>query len=243
MRHIQKSELPEKIMRYDTYYPRQLFRIERSPEILYFRGDFSIVHDKSVAVIGSRQASHSAIQIAYQTGYKLAKEGICVVNGLALGCDTHALRGALSAKGHCIAVLPCGLDQIRPASNIGLAREILAQGGCLLSEYPVGSSVQKYHYVARDRIQSGLSKAVIVIETGCDSGTMHTVNYAIQQGRQIACYSSSLVGNTAGNQWLESRKFVRVLHNTADLEQFIKDIDTQQGFEQMVLQDIMIEEG
>jgi DNA processing protein len=140
-----------------------------------------------MAVIGSRHVSDNGIKQAFKIGFKLAKMDINVVNGLAIGCDTYALKGALSVGGKCIAVMPCGLERIVPKSNYRLADEILAKDGLLISEYPVGSEIEKYMYVERDRLQSDISKGVIVVEAGFKSGTMYTVRAARKQGKPIAC--------------------------------------------------------
>jgi len=228
---------------HDTDYPLRLLGIARPPAGLYFRGDSSIINTGiSIAVIGSRHVSYNGSRLAYQTGHALAKGGIHVVNGLALGCDTHALKGALSGGGKCIAVMPCGLDQVVPKTNSRLAKLLLNQGGCLLSEYPVGTQVQKYQYVERDRLQSGISDGVIVIEAEETSGTMHTVRYAMRQGRSLACIDSDLLECASGNRWLSRQSGVKVIRTKADLEYFLDKICKQQkiSFRQMTLCEYMI---
>jgi DNA processing protein len=130
--------------------------------------------------------------------------GITVVNGLALGCDTYALKGALSVGGKCIAVMPCGLDQIVPKSNYYLARTILENGGLLISEYPIGTKLEKYMYVERDRLQSTVSDAIIVIEASYQSGTMHTVRAARRQGKPTACYKKAEISNDSSFYIIDS---------------------------------------
>ena len=223
----------------DAEYPRQLITIKRPPAQLYFRGDISIINKtKNIAVIGSRHVSDKGIRLAYQIGYKAAKKGLNVVNGLALGCDTHALKGALAAGGKCIAVMPCGLDQIVPKSNTKLAEELLDKGGCLISEYPIGTLVQKYQYVERDRLQSGISDGVIVIEAEENSGTMHTVNYSIKQGKCLACCDSRQIEYASGNRWIEKRMGVEIIGKTEDLEYFIQNIYHREAFQQLRLNEI-----
>ncbi len=108
-------------------YPDRLASIFRPPSELYYRGGIDVIDQRrSVAVIGSRRASDRGIAAAYRIGCELGRRGISVVNGLALGCDTHALRGALAAGGTCVAVMPCGLDQIVPHANAGLAERLQA---------------------------------------------------------------------------------------------------------------------
>lgn len=206
-------------------YPRRLSSIVRAPLKLYYMGDIDIINRKrNIAVIGSRRVSEKGIELAYRTGYELGRRGINVVNGLALGCDAHALRGALEAGGTCVAVMPCGLDQIVPYSNTGLAQKLLSNGGCLLSEYPVQTPVHGYQYVERDRLQSGISDGVIVIEAECDSGTMYTVKYAIRQGRRLACIDSQLIRYSSGNRWIEGQNGVCVIRDAAGFNAYIDDL-------------------
>lgn len=204
-------------------YPQRLSLIAKAPPTLYYKGSISIVsQNRNIAVVGSRHVSCNGRELAYRMGYALGKRNINVVNGLAFGCDTHALEGALAAGGKCVAVMPCGLDQVVPRSNAGLADRLLSDGGCLISEYPVQTPVQKYRYIERDRLQSGISGGVIVIEAECGSGTMYTVNHARRQGRRIACIDSRLVKYSSGNKWMEGQNGVKVIRDIDDLEDFIR---------------------
>lgn len=224
----------------DNRYPRGLRNIVRPPAVLYYQGDIGILSQgRTIAVIGSRHVSHKGIALAYQTGYVLAKRGVNVLNGLALGCDTHALEGALAAGGRCIAVMPCGLGQIVPKSNAGLVRKLLSRGGCVVSEYPDGTPVRKYQYVARDRLQSGISDGVIVIEAGCESGTMHTVENAFRQGKYLACYDGGLLEYASGNRWMEDRMGVEVLKDMDDLDSFLDRVGTAMEYRQIALHEIL----
>ena len=218
-------------------YPVLLKEITGSPSLIYYRGNIGILNQyKNVAVIGSRDVSLNGLRLAHQTGQIVAKAGCNLINGLALGCDTEAVRGALSTGNRCVAILPCGLDQIQPKTNEKLAMAILQQGGCLISEYTVGTSLQKYHYVERDRLQSGLSQGVIVIETHPNSGTMHTVNFAERQGRRLACYAAELLGQAEGNQILENKWKIQVLRNNNDLQSFVDYVIKEETFEQLKLE-------
>ena len=221
----------------DDNYPQRLLSIAGAPKHLYYRGDISLISQScSIAVIGSRRVSEQGMKIAYKTGYELGRRGIHVVNGLALGCDTHALRGALAAGGKCTAVMPCGLEQIVPYPNMGLAEKIVLGGGCLVSEYPPSTPAQRYQYVERDRLQSGLSDGVIVIEAAYDSGTIHTVRYAIKQGRKLACIDSRLVRYSSGNQWIEGKSGVCVIRTAENLDSFMSDILCEIVYRQITLE-------
>lgn len=224
-------------------YPRQLLSIAKPPVKLYYKGTIDVIsQNRNIAVIGSRQMSEQGMRLAVWIGYELGRRGINVVNGLALGCDTYALRGALAAGGACVAVMPCGLDQVVPYSNNDLAEKLLAGGGCLLSEYPVRTPARRYQYVERDRLQSGISDGVLVIEAECDSGTMHTVRYAIKQGRRLACIDSRMVMRSSGNRWLERQSGVYVIRDTVDLKCFIDGIGNEIVYRQATL-DAFVPEG
>lgn len=220
----------------DENYPNRLLSIAKPPFELCYRGDIKRINqNRNIAVIGSRRVSVRGIETAYQMGYELGRRGINVVNGLALGCDTHALRGSLAANGTCVAVMPCGLEQIVPRSNINLAEKLLENRGCLISEYPPQTPACRYQYVERDRLQSGISDGVLVIEAECDSGTMHTVRYAIRQGRRLACIDSQLMRHSSGNRWLEMQTGVQVIRDVTDLNSFIADIQNDIVYRQITL--------
>ena len=155
-----------KICRVDeTNYPHDLKKIKDRPEVLYYRGNIDILNEhKSIAVVGSRKISAVGAKLAYNAGSIIGKNGFNLVNGLALGCDAEALKGALAAGGKCAVVLPCGINEIYPKSNQWIAEEVLKQGGCLISEYPEGTRPEKYRFVQRDRLQSGMSQGVLVVE-------------------------------------------------------------------------------
>ncbi|MBO5032526.1 MAG: DNA-protecting protein DprA [Lachnospiraceae bacterium] len=225
-------------------YPKQLLELAKPPDNIYFIGNIDIINQyKSIAVIGSRKVSEKGIFYAWLVGQELGKRGINVVNGLAHGCDTYAFKGALSAGGKCTAVMPCGLEQIVPRSNTGLAVELLSKGGCLISEYPVMSPIQKYQYIQRDRLQSGISGGVLVIEATYDSGTMHTVRYAIQQGKKLACIDSRLADQASGNRWMEGLKGVKVIRSIEDLDCFINELSCSVTYRQMTLEGLIDEEN
>lgn len=217
-------------------YPAGLRGQKRAPAVLYYKGAIEIINNaKNIAVIGSRKCSEKGMNFAYETGRLMGKSGVNLVNGLALGCDTEALRGALDEGGKCIAIMPCGLDEIYPRTNQKLAEEILEKGGCLLSEYPAGSGVKKYQYVERDYLQSGISQGVIVIEAELKSGTMHTVDFAMRQYKRLACYAHELLKYSSGNQYLEEIGKAQIAYNTEDIVSFVKSLPEEENFQQLTL--------
>ena len=154
---------------------------EEPPIVLYYKGDLSVAKMPGLAVIGTREALPEGEAAGRYLAGEFAKRGFCIVSGLAVGCDTAGHRGALDAGCKTIAFLAHGLDSIYPVENEGLANEIVDKGGLLMSEYPIGSPVNRYALVARDRLQAGISLATLVVHTGVSGGTMHAVNATIQE--------------------------------------------------------------
>jgi DNA processing protein len=151
--------------------------IVKKPEILYYIG--------TVAIVGSRKLTAYGREVSYNLAYDLAKKGVVIVSGLALGVDGIVHRAALDAGGITIAVLANGLDVISPASHRQLAHDIIAGGGAIISEYEPGVNARDFRLLARNRIVSGLSDALIVTEATARSGTMATVAHALDQNREV----------------------------------------------------------
>ena len=173
---------------HDETYPARLRATPDPPAVLFVRGSAQgLQAAKALAVVGTREPTSFGQEVAQRSGRAAAEAGYVIVSGLALGCDTHAHEGCLEAQGIGVAVLAHGLDKVYPATNRGLADRLLEHGGCLTSEYPVGASPVRSAFAERDRIQSGLSNGVLVIETDVRGGTMHTVRFARDQGRTLAC--------------------------------------------------------
>lgn len=217
-------------------FPITLRKIPKSPSVLYYKGKIEIINNnKNIAVIGSRKCSEAGRKLAYRTGQLVGKAGINLVNGLALGCDTEALKGALSVGGKCVAVMPCGLDEIYPKTNQKLAERILENGGCLISEYPVGIKLKNYQYIERDRLQSGVSQGVLVVEAEVGSGTMHTVDFAIKQYRRLACYYHEFLNFSSGNQYLSESGKAKTVKDDKDIQEFLQQILQDEEYEQLSL--------
>jgi DNA processing protein len=166
-------------------YPEQLNEIPDPPAVLFYRGKYSPAElPAAVAVIGSRRCSLYGRRTARRIAMELSRSGVCVVSGLARGIDGEAHRGAMDGGSPTAAVMGGGLDIIYPFEHSSLARRV-AGGGCLISEYPPGVKPARYTFPERNRIISGLSKAVVVVEAGERSGTMITVATALDQGRDV----------------------------------------------------------
>lgn len=172
----------------DKLYPELLKEIPDNPVYIFVKGDVTVLNNTSYAIVGSRKSSISGIKIARSLAYKIAKENINVVSGLAYGIDTAAHIGALDYKqGKTIAVLGNGLleKDIYPKENLSLFKEIISRGGAIISEYVIGTKPEKYHFPARNRIISGLSEKIVVVEAGIKSGSLITVDFALEQGRDV----------------------------------------------------------
>lgn len=169
----------------DYEYPKILKEIYDPPVSLYVKGNKNILNNFSLAIIGCREATEYGKKVARNFSFKLAKENVTIVSGLASGIDSMAHIGTVYAEGKTIAVLGNGLDMIYPKENYLLAEKILEKGGALVSEYPLGTKPEKMNFVARNRIISGLSRGVIIIEAKQKSGTLLTVDFALEQGRDI----------------------------------------------------------
>jgi len=168
-------------------YPEQLKEIYNPPLNLYVLGNKELLKQGGIAIVGTRKATDYGKKMTLQFAQDLSQNGINIISGLALGIDTCAHLGTLKAnnKGKTIAVLGSGIDNIYPNQNIELARQIIQSGGCIISEYPVGVPANKLNFPQRNRIISGLSKGVLVIEAGENSGSLITADLALEQGRDV----------------------------------------------------------
>jgi DNA processing protein len=173
---------------FDEGYPDRLRGLSDPPPLLYVRGDAELLaRERLVAVVGTREPTVFGTSAAENLTGALADGGWGIVSGLAKGIDTIAHRTALEHGAPTIAVMGGGLDGIYPAENKDLAARIVDQGGALISEQPFGEQPRPQHLIARDRLQSGLSVAVVVAQSGVKSGTMHTARFAAAQGRPLFC--------------------------------------------------------
>lgn len=224
---------------HDQRYPKHLRNIPDPPAVLFVKGKPEGLHStESLAIIGTREPTRYGEKVARNSARTAAEKGFVIVSGLAHGCDTHAHEGCLEAGGIGIAVLAHGLDKVYPAANKDLANRLVEQGGCLVSEYPVGSKPTRSTFVERDRIQSGLSEAVLVIETGVRGGTMHTVRFARNQKRPIACIDyteqPSAQNNAKGNKKLIKDGNAVPIRDGKALTQFLDEIKSLRSSESVV---------
>lgn len=186
----------------DPLYPQTLKQLVDPPPVLYAIGDISLLHNPCVAIVGSRSATGYGKRIAYSLAYDLSRYTINLVSGLALGIDAESHRGMLAGKGATIAVLGCGLDVVYPRQNIDLYRAI-AKDGLILSEYPLGTRPDGFRFPARNRIISGLSRGVVVVEAARKSGSLITAQMALDYGREVFAVPGQVDSfKSEGTHWL-----------------------------------------
>lgn len=173
----------------DDDYPHSLREISDPPGILFYRGNPDCLHrNRIVAMIGSRSASYNGQKAARRIARGLSTHQVVIVSGLAYGIDTASHQGCLEGSAPTIAVMGCGLEQNYPLRNEPLKNEILSHNGLLLSEYPPGVKPNGFRFPYRNRIISGLSDAVVLIEARIRSGSMTTVDHALRQGKEVFAY-------------------------------------------------------
>lgn len=199
---------------YDDNYPLGLRHIYDAPVVLYVKG--TIFSDEIIiGIVGSRHATRYGKDLAKRIGFELARNKVTVISGMARGIDTYSHLGAIEGRGRTIAVLGCGLDIVYPPENIEIMKEI-EQRGALVSEYPPGEEPKPYNFPPRNRIISGASIGVIVVEAGEKSGSLITTNYALEQGREVFAVPGSVLSpNSVGTNRLirEGAKIVTCMED------------------------------
>jgi DNA processing protein len=197
-------------------YPEPLRALDDAPLVLSVRGRAEILATPAIAIVGARAATLAAREIARRLAYDLARAGFTIVSGLARGIDGEAHRGALEAGGRTIGVLACGIDRIYPPEHRGLAEELMV-AGAIVSELPVGSPPQALHFPLRNRIISGLSRGVIVVEARRRSGSLITVRHALAQGREVFVVPGSVDGPFAAGTNQLLREGARAIQSASDV--------------------------
>ena len=181
---VQKQNI-EVIKIIDKKYPIKLHQIYDKPIVLFVKGNSKLLKEFSLAIVGSRQNTSYGEMVAKSLAKRVAQNGIVTVSGLAIGIDSFCHLGSLAGKGKTIGVIGSGFEHFYPKENENLADRILAEGGCLVTEYLPEEKPNKMHFVARNRIISGLSEGVIVVEAQKKSGTLLTVDFALEQGKTV----------------------------------------------------------
>ncbi|PSH02953.1 MAG: DNA-protecting protein DprA [Acidobacteria bacterium] len=179
------------------FYPEHLAEIYDPPLVLYVRGDASVLLEVGIAVIGTRHPTPYGLGMAERLSTDLANTGLVIISGMARGIDSIAHKGAVQARGRTIAVFGTGVDVIYPRENRKLADQILALGGALVSEFPVGTGPNPHNFPLRNRIISGLSRGVLVVEAGEFSGTRITSRCALEQCREVFAVPGNVTNKLA----------------------------------------------
>ena len=212
----------------DPEYPAQLSQISDAPPLLYVKGSVGALTAPGVAVVGMRKASEDGRKAARVIAKTVVRLGFSVVSGLALGIDQAAHEAALEAGGITVAVLAHGLHTVAPASNKDLAATIIQAGGALVAEHPPGVSPRGGFYVQRNRIQTGLSEACVVVETSVEGGTMHTARFAHEQGRPLIVAMPLTEGSKldrSGGERAVAELGARAISGTRMLRELLESIE------------------
>ena len=176
---------------FDPRYPAQLKEINSPPPVLFIRGNIELLTQPQISIVGSRNPSPLGQQSAIDFAQSLAQQGFTITSGLALGIDAASHQGAINVKGHTIAVTGTGLDRVYPARNKELATQI-ADTGLLVSEFPPGTTAQANHFPRRNRIISGLSMGLLVVEAAKRSGSLITARMALEENREVFAIPGSI---------------------------------------------------
>ena len=200
----------------DAEYPVNIRDIYDPPAILYVKGEMLPQDEVAVALVGTRRPTHYGIQACRKLAYDLAMRGITIVSGMAVGIDTEAHRGALAAGGRTIAVLGSGHNNIYPRQNIGLYAEITGRGA-VISEFPNATAPFKWNFPRRNRIISGLSLGVVVVEAPKKSGALITVDFALEQGRDVFALPGRAGSLTSEGTHRIIKEGARLVENADDI--------------------------
>jgi len=188
------------------YYPCNLKKIDNPPPVLYIKGaNFTNKHKRLLACVGTRTPTKFAVNATNYLIPQWANEEFIIVSGLAIGVDTLSHVSCVESGGITVAVLAHGLDTIYPKENEYLAQRILNNGGTLISEYPIGTKADKFRFVKRNRLIVGLALGTVVFEMKVKSGSMHSIDFTVEQGKPVFCPNP---GNEVNNEQLEGLRYL-----------------------------------
>jgi DNA processing protein len=219
----------------DADYPENLKELKNSPYVLYIKGKLKPSDSNSVAVVGSRKMTSYGKEITQKFSSELASLGITIVSGLARGIDTVSHQSALFVGGRTIAVLGCGLDMVYPPENFRLAKDI-EKNGALISEYPLGYPAKPINFASRNRIISGLSKVVLVVEGATKSGTLLTASHAAEQGREVFAVPGQITSPLSGAPLFLLKNGARIATEVNDI---LEEMDLEVKVDKEKIEKIM----
>lgn len=215
-------------------YPSRLKEIHDFPPVLFIRGSLSSADQNSIAVVGTRKASGYGRQVTEEIVSDLSRNNISIISGLARGIDTIAHRAALDVAGRTLSIFACGLDIVYPAENQSMAKRIM-ENGALISEYPPGTKPKPEYFPRRNRIMSGLSLGVLVIEAGEKSGALITAEQALNQNREVFAIPGSIFSPTSRGCNRLIQQGAKLVTNYMDVLDELNIADTVQQLEARVL--------
>lgn len=211
----------------DKNYPTNLKQIENAPVILYAKGNINILNERSVSIVGTRKITSYGREVTEIFCEGLVRSGISIVSGLARGVDTIAHKSTLRFNGTTIAVLANGLDTVYPPENKILAQEIVQNGGCLLSEYPLGYPAFPANFINRNRIISGITDCILVVEGAEKSGTLVTAGHAAEQSKTVFAVPGQITSPM-------SQAPLYLIKNGAKIATSPKDILDELGWQEII---------
>ena len=234
----------------DPLYPALLKNIHDPPVVLYVMGTPEVLDCRGLGIVGSRAATVYGKSVAEQMANSLARQGFSIVSGMALGIDSAAHKGALAAEGKTIAVLGCGLDIVYPPSNHNLYKHI-ASAGAVVSEYPLGTKPDSFRFPARNRIISGLSLGIVVVEAANRSGSLITASHALEQGREVFAVPGRIDSAKSAGTHTLLQQGAKLVHSIDDIVEEFSAAPFQQkaegsngeGDEQGIMENLSPEEA
>jgi DNA processing protein len=209
---------------FDTDFPKNLRDLDGAPMILYYKGVLDSLKTNSVAIVGTRRMTSYGREVTERFSSGLGNLGVTIISGLARGVDTAAHKACLSVNGKTVAVLGNGLDTVYPPENTELTKAIIKSGGAIISEYPLGYPALPVNFAIRNRIVSGLSDAVIVIEGAEKSGTLLTAGHAAEQGKTVFAVPGQITSPLSAAP-------LYLLKNGAKIASSVKDILDELDFQ------------
>jgi DNA processing protein len=220
----------------DKNYPENLKGLDGAPAVLYYKGSLKASDTNAVAIVGTRKITSYGKEVTQMFSGGLSSFGVTIISGLARGVDTAAHLASLNAGGRTIAVLGNGLDSIYPPENSRLAEEIIEKGGAIVSEYPLGYPALPANFAARNRIVSGLSKAVIVIEGAEKSGTLLTATHAAEQGKTVFAVPGQITSPLSAAPLYLLKNGARIATSVKDI---LEELDLQVKVDKEKIEKIM----
>lgn len=201
--------------------PEALRMIPQAPSVVFVRGHAALLEAPQIAMVGSRHPSFYGLSVGFDLAAQAAALGWVITSGLALGIDSQCQRGALAVGGQSIGVLAVGLDRVYPKQHQALAEQLLAAQGALVSEWPIGVEARPHYFPRCNRLISGLSKAVVVIEAALKSGSLITAQYALEQGRDVFAVPGSIRSKHCQGCHALIKQGAYLLDQVADLAQIL----------------------